>query len=321
MQIFRPYSMEISQHMKFERMNQVDISPDMTVTELLASMKNGGFTCRKLSLATDLLEQMILDDCCTVFLGLAGALIPGGMRNILRIMIEKNMVDCIVTTGANLSHDLLESSGGSHYHGSERLNDEKLKEMELSRIFSTLIPYDSFIKFETMIQKALKTVPNQKMSSQQFFYELGRHINDSKSIVRTAFLKKIPIFSPSFADSMLGVQAWLFSQTTPLFIDVLKDHTEFSKLVYETERMGALFLGGGVPKHFIMNGSQLNNGLTYAIQVTMDRPEHGGLSGASVKEAISWGKVSSKAKWIDIMADCTLVLPLMISGVLSRLTE
>ncbi len=307
--------------MKFKRMNQVDIHPNMTTVELLASMKNGGFTCRKAALATDLLEQMIVDDSCTVFLGLAGALIPGGMRNILRTMIEKNMVNCIVTTGANISHDLLETSGGSHHHGSEHLSDEKLREMEISRIFSTLIPYESFVKFETLIQKILKKIPNQRMSSNQFLHELGRHVNDPQSIVRAAFLKKVPIFSPSFVDSMLGVQSWLFSQTTPFFIDVLTDHSEFSKIIFETERMGALFLGGGVPKHFIMNGSQLHNGLSYVIQITMDRPEHGGVSGASVKEAVSWGKVASKAKWIDVMSDVTLVLPLMISGVLSRLSD
>ena len=307
--------------MKFKRMNQVDIHPNMTTIELLASMKNGGFTCRKAALATDLLEQMIVDDSCTVFLGLAGALIPGGMRNILRTMIEKNMVNCIVTTGANISHDLLETSGGSHHHGSEHLSDEKLREMEISRIFSTLIPYESFAKFETLIQKILKKIPNQRMSSNQFLHELGRHVNDPQSIVRAAFLKKVPIFSPSFVDSMLGVQTWLFSQTTPFFVDVLADHSEFSKIIFETERMGALFLGGGVPKHFIMNGSQLHNGLSYVIQITMDRPEHGGVSGASVKEAVSWGKVASKAKWIDVMSDVTLVLPLMISGVLSRLSD
>ena len=307
--------------MKFKRMNQVDIHPNMTTVELLASMKNGGFTCRKAALATDLLEQMIVDDSCTVFLGLAGALIPGGMRNILRTMIEKNMVNCIVTTGANISHDLLETSGGSHHHGSEHLSDEKLREMEISRIFSTLIPYESFVKFETLIQKILKKIPNQRMSSNQFLHELGRYLNDPQSIVRAAFLKKVPIFSPSFVDSMLGVQSWLFSQTTPFFIDVLADHSEFSKVIFETERMGALFLGGGVPKHFIMNGSQLHNGLSYVIQITMDRPEHGGVSGASVKEAVSWGKVTSKAKWIDVMSDVTLVLPLMISGVLSRLSD
>ncbi|MHA2243722.1 MAG: deoxyhypusine synthase family protein [Candidatus Hodarchaeales archaeon] len=307
--------------MKFKPMNQVDIHPNMTTVELLASMKNGGFTCRKAALATDLLEQMIVDDSCTVFLGLAGALIPGGMRNILRTMIEKNMVNCIVTTGANISHDLLETSGGSHHHGSEHLSDEKLREMKISRIFSTLIPYESFAKFETLIQKTLRKIPNQKMSSNQFLHELGRHVNDPQSIVRAAFLKKVPIFSPSFVDSILGVQSWLFSQTTPFFIDVLTDHSEFSKIIFETECMGALFLGGGVPKHFIMNGSQLHNGLSYVIQITMDRPEHGGVSGASVKEAVSWGKVASKAKWIDVMSDVTLVLPLMISGVLSRLSD
>ncbi|UCG90561.1 MAG: deoxyhypusine synthase [Candidatus Heimdallarchaeota archaeon] len=307
--------------MKYKRMKQVDIRPNMTTDELLTSMINGGFTCRKVALATELLEQMILDNSCTVFLGLAGALIPGGMRKILRTMIEKNMVNCIVTTGANISHDLLETSGGSHHHGSENLNDEKLVELQVSRIFNTLIPYDSFVKFEILVQKILKNIPDERMSSQKFLYELGRYVNDPQSIVRAAFLKKVPIFSPSFADSMLGVQTWLFSQTTPLFIDVLKDHSEFTKIIYEAERMGALFLGGGVPKHFIMNGSQLQKGLSYAIQITMDRPEHGGISGASVKEAISWGKVASEAKWIDITSDITLVLPLMVSGVLSRLQD
>ena len=136
-----------------------------------------------------------------------------------------------------------------------------------------------------------------------------------------AFQKNIPIFSPSFADSMLGMQAWLFSQTNPLSIDVLKDHGDFSQIIFETNRMGAIFLGGGVPKHFIMNGSQLHNGLSYAVQITMDRPEHGGVSGASVKEAISWGKVTPNAKWIDIIGDVTLVLPLIISAILSRLPE
>lgn len=307
--------------MKFKRMKQVNIYPHMTVDDLLASMKDGGFTCRKVALATNLLEEMIFDNNCTVFLGLAGALIPGGMRNIIRTMIEKGIVNCIVTTGANISHDLLETSGGSHYHGSERLDDEKLKEIEMSRIFSTLISYDSFVKFETMIQKILESIPNEKMSSRQFIYELGKHIEDPQSFVRAAFLKKIPIFSPSFSDSMLGVQTWLYSQSVPLFIDVLKDHSEFSNIIYETDRIGALFLGGGVPKHFIMNGSQLNNGISYAVQITMDRPEHGGVSGASVKEAVSWGKMAPKGKWIDVMSDVTLVLPLMICGVLSRLSN
>ena len=307
--------------MNMKKMKQVDIRPNMTVRDLLLSMKNGGFTCRKVALATDLLTEMVTDESCTIFLGLAGALIPGGMRNIIRTMIEKDIINCIVTTGANLSHDLLETSGGSHYHGSETLDDIKLKEMEMSRIFSTLIPYESFVKFEELIQKVLQSITIEKMSTRQFFYEIGRFVKDPKSIVRAAFLKDIPIFSPSFADSMLGVQSWLFSQTTPLNIDVLKDHSEFSQIIYDSKRMGALILGGGVPKHFIMNGSQLHDGLSYAIQVTMDRPEHGGVSGASVKEALSWGKISPDAQWIDIMGDITLVLPLMISGVLSNLEQ
>jgi deoxyhypusine synthase len=236
-------------------------------------------------------------------------------------MIEHNLVDCIVTTGANMSHDLIESSGGSHYHGSDQSDDIKLQKMQMSRIFSTLIPYEAFINFETWVQQILKSLPNKKMSTRQFLYELGRYINDPKSIIRAAYLNNIPIFSPSFADSILGVQSWLFSQTEPLIIDVLKDHSEFSEIIYNTKRMGALFLGGGVPKHFIMNGSQLHDGLSYAIQITMDRPEHGGVSGASVKEAISWGKVAPDAKWIDVIGDVTLVLPLIVTSVLSRIEK
>ncbi|MHA2154083.1 MAG: deoxyhypusine synthase [Candidatus Hodarchaeales archaeon] len=305
--------------MKLNKMKQVDINPNMSVSELLDSMKNGGFTCRKVGLATDLLVEMIKDDSCTVFLGLAGALIPGGMRKIIYKMIDNKMIDCIITTGANLSHDLLETSGGSHFHGNSLLDDKKIKELDVSRIFDTFISYDSFIKFENLLQKILDHVPEESMSTRRFIYEIGRYVTDPNSIVRIAHEKEIPIFTPSFADSMLGVQSWLFSQIKPLNIDVLKDHSEFSEIIYESKKMGALILGGGVPKHFIMNGSQLHDGLSYAVQITMDRPEHGGVSGASIKEAVSWGKVTSDAKWIDIMGDVTLVLPLLIAGVLSKL--
>jgi deoxyhypusine synthase len=300
-------------------MKQVDISPNMTVPELLDSMKNGGFTCRKVALATDLFLDMIKDESCTTFLGLAGALIPGGMRKILYKMIDNKMIDCIVTTGANLSHDLLETSGGSHFHGNNQLDGSKIKELDVSKIFDTFISFESFVKFENLVQKILDNIPNEPMSTRRFIYEIGRYVTDPNSIVRLAHEKEIPIFTPSFADSMLGVQSWLFSQIKPLKIDVLKDHTEFSELIYNSNKMGTLILGGGVPKHFIMNGSQLNDGLSYAIQITMDRPEHGGVSGASIKEAVSWGKVTSDAKWIDIMGDVTLVLPLLVTGVLSKL--
>ena len=305
--------------MKLHKMKQVEVFPHMSVNELLDSMKDGGFTCRKVARATDLLLEMVEDEKCNVFLGLAGALIPGGMRKILFKMIEKEIVDCIITTGANLSHDLLETSGGSHFHGNNDLDESKLKELDVSKIFDTFISYDSFVRFENWVQKVFENVPDEPMSTRKFIYEIGRHVEDPNSIVKLAFEKKIPIFAPSFADSLLGVQSWLYSQTKPLKINVLKDHTEFSKIIYDSEKMGALILGGGVPKHFIMNGSQLHDGLSYAIQITMDRPEHGGVSGASIKEAISWGKVTSDAKWIDIMGDVTLVLPLLISGVLSRL--
>ena len=224
--------------MKFHKMKQVDIRPNMSVDELLTSMKDGGFTCKKVALASDLLLEMIEDKECNIFLGLAGALIPGGMRKILLTMIQKNMVDCIITTGANLSHDLLETSGGSHFHGNSEIDEILLKEKNMSKIFDTFIPYESFVKFENLMQKTLENIPDEPMSTRKFIYEIGRHIKDSNSIVRGAFLNKIPVFAPSFADSMLGVQSWLFSQIKPLNINVLKDHSEFSNIIYESKKNG-----------------------------------------------------------------------------------
>ena len=194
--------------MKLKKMRQVSIRANMTVNELLSEMKEGGFTCRKVAVATDLFEEMINDIECRTFLGLAGALIPGGMRKIIKTMIEEEMVDCIVTTGANISHDLMETSGGSHYHGNEQIDDSKLKEMEVSRIFSTLVPYEAFVKFEELMQKVLQTIPNRQMSTREFIHELGKHLEDKNSFVRAAYEKEIPIFSPSFATTNLEFNSY-----------------------------------------------------------------------------------------------------------------
>lgn len=302
-------------------MKQVEIQPNMSVTDLTTAMKSGGFTCRKVGKAIDLWIEMVEDTDCTKILGISGALIPGGMRKVITKLIQNDVFDSIVTTGAQVSHDLMEAFGGKHLHGDTTISDVKLAEMNLSRIYTTLIPYNSFAIFEKMMQSILKEIPDSSLSTSSFLKYIGSKISDKDSFVKAAYDKSVPIFSPSFVDSMLGVQTWLFSQTNKFSVDVLKDHSEFSNIIYEAKNLGALILGGGVPKHFILNASQLNDGLTYGIQITMDRPEHGGVSGASMKEAISWGKLSKKAKWIDIMSDITLVLPLMSASLITQLKD
>ncbi len=307
--------------MKLRKINQVEIKPGMTVDELLVRMKDGcGFTGKRLGQAAELLYDMYKDRNCTVFLGLAGALIPGGMRNVIGSLIDTGIVDAIVTTGANITHDIIESIEPSHFHGTVEKDDKKLHEEDMSRIYDTLMPQKAFSNFEERIQEILEIVPSETvLGTWELLAHIGKEINDEKSILKKAYMKKIPIYSPSIIDSMLGMQIHFAAQITGIKIDILKDQGEIMNLAYEARRTGAIILAGGVPKHYIFQNVLLKEGLNYAIQITMDRPEHGGVSGASMKEAVSWGKVSGEGKWIDVIGDVTLILPFLITSLLTRI--
>jgi deoxyhypusine synthase len=305
-----------------KKVEHLKIRPKMRVSELIDSMgKSGVFSAGRLAEAVGTYQEMIENDA-TIFMGVGGALVPGGLRQLFVKMISEGLVDVIVTTGANVTHDLIESFGGSHLRGEPMVDDAKLRRQGISRIYDAYVPQKAFELFEDMIQPMFEDVTkvDKRMSSAKLLHEIGLRIKDRGSILRTAATHKVPVFTPAIADSILGLQAWLYSQEHELIIDGLLDVREMVELADKAEKPGAVILGGGVPKNFVLQSMLLtSHAFEYAIQITMDRPEPGGLSGATLDEAKSWGKVSPSAKLVTIIGDATVVFPLLITGLLARL--
>jgi len=305
-----------------KKIEHVKIEPIMRVGELVDRMgKSGVFSAGRLAEAVDLYQGMVKDGA-TIFMGVGGALVPGGLRQVLVKAISDDLVDVMVTTGANVTHDLIESFGGHHLRGEPMVDDAKLRRQGMSRIYDAYVPQRAFELFEDRIQPMLAEVAKvgTRMSSAKLLREIGLRLDDRNSFLRAAAKHEVPVFAPALADSILGLQAWLYSQDHELIIDSLLDVREMVELAGKAEKPGAVLLGGGVPKNFVLQSMLLApRAFEYAIQITMDRPEHGGLSGATLEEAKSWGKVSPNARLVTVIGDATVIFPLLITALLGRL--
>ncbi|HDN01887.1 MAG TPA: deoxyhypusine synthase [Candidatus Bathyarchaeota archaeon] len=301
--------------MAMAKVEHVDVWPGISVKELVEQFSHGGFQAYKLWKACRIFREMVEDQECTKFLGLAGALVPGGMRKVIVRMIRKHMVDVIVSTGGILTHDLIEAAGIQHVHAPEKYNDVKLRSEMLNRIYNVLLPNDGYVKLEKKLATILEKLPQKTMSSREFLEHLGRHVEDRESIIRAAYDENIKIFCPTIADSVLGFHIWMNTQFLKLRVNPILDQREMTAIAYESKKCGALFVGGGSSKHYIALAMQFSpRSLEYAIQITMDRPEHGGVSGATLSEAKSWGKVAEKAKTVEVICDATIALPIIVAS-------
>ncbi len=302
-----------------DAVRQMDIEPGMSVEVLVERMGGCGFGARRLALAVDIYEEM-LSSRCTKFLTLSGALVPAGMREIVSGLIRRGHVDVLVTTGANLVHDIIETVG-PHLLGNPDAEDSCLREEGLSRIYDVYISDDQFIKFEEIMQAALPDRA-EPISGPDLLRCLGPTIDDRRSILRSAYDMGVPIFCPALADSMIGLQAWLHRQTKKLRLDPLAELNELIDICYESERSGIVILGGGVPKNFCLQAMLVTpRSYELAIQLTTDHPEAGGLSGATLSEAVSWGKIAPSARFVTVYGDATINLPILVSATLSRLAN
>jgi len=305
-----------------KKIEHVKIEPIMRVGELIDRMdKSGVFSAGRLAEAVDIYQGMV-EDGATIFMGVGGALVPGGLRQVLVKAISDDLVDVMVTTGANVTHDLIESFGGRHLRGEPMVDDAKLRRQGISRIYDAYVPQRAFELFEDRIQPMLAEVTKvgTRMSSAKLLREIGLRLDDQNSFLGAAARHEVPVLAPALADSILGLQAWLYSQDHELIIDSLLDVREMVELAGKAEKPGAVLLGGGVPKNFVLQSMLLtSHAFEYAIQITMDRPEPGGLSGATLEEAKSWGKVSPGARLVTVIGDATVIFPLLITALLGRL--
>lgn len=295
-------------------------SPAPSTDELLKQWGKSGFGARRIADAANVCGEMISDTDCTVFLGIAGALVPAGMRQLFVDIIRAGWVDVVVTTGAAITHDLVEAFGGRHELGSAEADDKKLHGKNMNRIYDVNMPNKVYELLEDNLSKILPNLPEKSYSIKEFLFEFGKQVKDENSILRTCADTETPLFSPALADSGFGMQLEVWGEQNKLDIQALKDLQDIRNLAWDSKKAGVILLGGGTPKNYIMQAMQFSpNSASYAVQITTDKVECGGLSGCSLDEAISWGKVAESAKFVDVRCDATVAFPLIISALKQRL--
>jgi deoxyhypusine synthase len=319
-------------------LGHAQIRGGMSVGELTDELGNAGIGAASVHEAVDVTHEMLADDDCTVFCSLAGAMVPTGMRAVVADLIRDGHVDALVTTGANLTHDAIEAIGGKHHHGHEgqegktrREHDEQLRDEEVDRIYNVYLPQEHFALFESHLREEVFPPLDAEgtVSIQRLTAELGRAnavVNDREGVeedagvAAAAYEADVPVYCPAVQDSILGLQAWMYSQTADFTLDALADMTPLTDLAYEADTAGCLLVGGGVPKNFTLQTMLVTPGAyDYAVQITMDAEATGGLSGASLDEARSWGKLEKDARNVTVQGDATVYLPLLVAAVREKL--
>jgi len=302
----------------FKPIRHIKITKGMKASELVEKMKDIGFNAKALGEASDILYEAVNDKKCKVFSGMAGALVPGGMREIVIDMLDKKLVDVFVTTGANLTHDLIEALGFNHYQGSSNVDDAELNKKGLDRIYNVFMKNNVYEKLEEFFTKHFDEL-NKATSPKEFLWTLGK-ITPNKSILKTCYEREIPIFCPALTDSGIGLMVWgQLIRKKKISLDFFKDLAEIIDLAWSSKKTCVFYVGGGVPKNYIQQALQFSKPASYGVQITTDRAEPGGSSGAPLKEGISWGKMSSKAKFVDVFCDATIALPLLYAKLLENL--
>ena len=300
------------------------INQKTSINQILKKMTDsGGFEGRHLANGVEILKKMQNEKNCTRFISFVGALMSTGNRGIVRDMIKNKMFDCIITTCGALDHDIAKSFS-SYYEGDFRLDDQFLLKKDIHRLGNILIPNKNYGPLiENKVQPILQKLYHNSKSSREFapseiIRYIGSHLNES-SFLYWAFKNNIPVFVPGIVDGAVGNQIWLFNQSHKDFkIDILKDQTKLSEIIFDAKKTGAFMMGGGLSKHHTLWWNQYRGGLDYAVYITTASEWDGSLSGAPVAEAISWGKVTTQAKQVTIHADVSTVLPFIYYALISK---
>lgn len=298
----------------------------MTVDELVSQMdKAWGFTSGKLATGVNILEDMINSKGCTKFLSFTADIVATGTRGVLREVVKRKLADVIITTCGTLDHDVARC-WKDYYKGSFVMSDSKLHQEGVNRLGNVLVPNDSYgIIIEEKIQKMLNDLYQEgkhELSTAELSKEIGLRCCNETSILYWAAKNDIPVFVPGITDGAVGYQLWFFSQDHKDFrINLLKDEGELSNMIFDSQKSGALIIGGGISKHHTIWWNQFRDGLDYVVYISTANEWDGSLSGARPREAVSWGKISEKAKRVMIEADATMVMPIITTALIDRLNK
>lgn len=285
--------------------------------EIISQMSySGGFESTNLTKAINITRKMIGDSQCTRFLSFVGAIISTGARGIIKDMIKRKMFDCIITTCGALDHDVAKTFG-KYYAGEFNIDDSYLKKRNIHRLGNVFIPTKNYGPLiENKVQHFLLEYydKHKEVSGHEIVDYIGSKLDDN-SILYWAHKNKIPVIVPGLVDGAVGSQIWLFYQQHKDFVlNLLEDQSRISDLIFDAKKTGALMLGGGISKHHTLWWNQFRDGLDYAVYVTTANEWDGSLSGAEVREAISWNKVNVNAKQVTIHGEITTLLPFIYAS-------
>jgi deoxyhypusine synthase len=305
----------------------LDLKGTENLLDLVQAFQYTSFQSRNIFKCFEVFKKMLDDPTCIIFMGLSGAMIPGGMRRVVRDMIERKLIDVIVSTGANIFHDLFESFGYRHYVGSEEGDDDALRKDRIVRVYDALMDDHEINRVIHHLSKVPDELEEKVVSSRRYLEVLGRRIKDEGSILNAASRYGVPVFIPALCDSSIGIGlTFLHLQkrvpSEGLLIDQIRDSFEIAQLKKIASATGAIYIGGGVPKNYIQQLGPVNellfqkeSGHRYAFQITTDDPKWGGLSGCTFEEAKSWGKIEKGSSYAVVYMDATVALPLLVGAI------
>jgi len=328
------------------RVKSIEVRNPKKISQLLAEMGETGFQGRKLAEVVDVWEKMIIDPNVTILMGYAGSLSTTGQSKIVKWLIENHFIDILVPTGANISEDIVEAMGFSYWQGSHLVDDAHLLKNDINRYYDVFGKESDYMKMIELIVEFILTLRDgHAYNSREFLYQFGKWLSKKgiESIVATAAENKVPIYCPAIVDSPYGDASLIAkSKGFNLVIDQVRDFSEFMGIAEKVRETGVIYIGGGVPKDFIQLlcvSSPLQNpdlklrkrkgGVhistnehyyphKYAIQITTDSPQWGGLSGCTFEEAVSWGKEDPDGKNVQCYCDATIALPLVAHALAER---
>jgi deoxyhypusine synthase len=314
-----------------QTVTQLDLSKQR-VSSLVDAFGGMAFQARNLSRAAKIYEKMAKDPDCAIILCLAGSLFSAGLKRVICDLMDRNLVDAIVSTGAILvDQDFFEGLGFKHYQGSTKVDDNHLRDLAIDRIYDTYIDEDELRICDFTIEKIADSLPPRPHSSRAFLSAMGTYLKEhgknKESVVLKAYEKHIPLFVPAFSDCSAGFGLVLHqSKKQPhcLTLDSAKDFLELTELKIKTKESGLVMIGGGVPKNFaqdtVVAAELLGHEAMmhkYAIQITVADERDGALSGSTLEEASSWGKVATTDEQM-VFCEATIALPLIAGYVMER---
>jgi deoxyhypusine synthase len=308
------------------RVRPFSISNQLSAAEMVERMAGTAFQARNLAQAFHIWDRMLRDEV-TIFFGLAGAMVPAGMRPVIAYLIENRLIDCLVSTGANLFHDVYETLGKPHWQGSPESDDIELGRRRINRFYDVLAPETDFSAAEEFVVNfSLSLEPGRPYTTRDYFYLLGRAlapVAQEEGILTAAAKHGVPVYSPALGDSVHGmaIAAGRVRAGQRLLFDIIGDVLETAHIAVSAQGTGVIYVGGGTPKNFIQQAevasyiySRELPGHKYGIQITMDQPQWGGLSGCTFEEAQSWRKIAPDANTVTVNVEATVALPLIVSA-------